>query len=100
MQMELEQIERQVSDVDKKVNNVDTQMKDVDKKVSSILQLLKGNELDRNDNGFVGEVNDLRTRVEKLEDLKKKVIYIGIGVSFPTSYGLASLIAQFIKSLH
>lgn len=66
-------------------------MSDTDK-LDKILTLLRGNELDKNDNGIVGKINDMDTRLYKLEMTKNRLFWILIGMSFPTGIGIGKLI--------
>ncbi len=79
---------------------MEKQISEIDGKVDNILMLLQGNELDKNDNGFLGKVNTLEKKVSSLEDFKKKVVIsCGLLLALPTAYGIFSLIAQFIKQI-
>ena len=84
---------------------VEQQIIEVNRKVTSILHLLSGNELDPG-TGLVNKVKELQTenkdlkgRVLKLEELKKKIIWVAAGIAFPTCYGASSLIYKFVKSI-
>lgn len=72
---------------------------EIRKDVSSILQLLKGNDLDKDDKGFVGEVNKLRQEVDSLKKFKERVIYIGIGMALPATYGVFGVASAIIKAI-
>lgn len=70
-------------------------VRDIDTKVTSILQLLKGHELDKDDKGLVGEISNMNTRLDKLEKLKDRMQNILIGMAVPASVGLW----DFLKTL-
>lgn len=74
------------------------EIREVNNKVSSILQLLKGHELDKDDKGMVGIQNDHESRIKKLESLVEKGKYFLIGLALPASWGIADIIGKlFIK---
>ncbi len=60
--------------------------------VHQILELLRGNDLDRNDGGLVGIVSKNKDRIEKLEKLKDRFTWILIGMTAPTSFGIMQLV--------
>jgi len=68
--------------------NMEQWQRDIDNKLNSILQLLKGHELDKDDKGLVGQTYDHEHRIEKLEKLKDRVVNIIIGLSVPAGIGL------------
>lgn len=65
---------------------------DIDRKLDSVLLLLRGNELDKQDSGLVGTVNDIDERVIRLEKWKDRLIAIAIGMSVPAGIGLKEII--------
>lgn len=79
---------------------------EIGEKVTSILTLLRGNVLDKNDQGIIGTVDDIDKRLKSLEDWKKGSIRyakgIAIGIAIPSSIGIAKLleiIMDLIKHL-
>lgn len=64
-------------------------------KVDKIIDILSGNEFDKNDNGVVGDVRQLKARVTKLERWKDRVIYALIGASFGAGWTISDLITKF-----
>ena len=88
------------------MDDLQKQVRAIDDKVSSILALLKGNELDKNDQGIIGTVDDIDKRLKALEDWKKGSIRylkgIAIGIAIPSSIGIVKLleiIMDVIKSI-
>ncbi len=73
----------------------DIEERSIGHKVDKIIGLLQGNELDPNDDGLVGAINDLSKRLVKLEKLKDKIFYVVVGMSLPAGYGITKLIADF-----
>ncbi len=61
-------------------------------KVDRLLELIRGNDLDVNDLGILGIVNSNKNKIEKLEKLKDKFVWILIGMSMPTSFGILQVI--------
>ena len=91
-------------------NSMEDQLKEkvdeIGEKVTSILSLLRGNALDKNDQGIIGTVDDIDKRLKTLEDWKKGSIRyvkgIAIGIAIPSSIGIVKLleiIMDIIKHL-
>lgn len=76
---------------------VKTEMSQLNKKVDKIIGMLSGNDLDRNDNGLVGDVRQLKLRVAKLERWKDRVIYFLIGASFAAGWTISDLLTRFFS---
>lgn len=79
---------------------------EIGEKVTSILSLLRGNSLDKNDLGIIGTVDDIDKRLKSLEDWKKGSIRyvkgIAIGIAIPSSIGIVKLleiIMDLIKNI-
>jgi hypothetical protein len=79
---------------------------EIGEKVTSILSLLRGNALDKNDQGIIGTVDDIDKRLKSLEDWKKGSIRyvkgIAIGIAIPSSIGIVKLleiIMDLIKNI-
>jgi hypothetical protein len=81
------------------LNKLTSKIGDVDIKVSGVLSLLKGNELDKDDRGLLGEVSEIKKEMENLKDFKKKVIYVALGASLPASLGLLEFIRQVMQKI-
>ena len=88
------------------MDDLQKQVRTIDDKVSSILALLKGNDLDKTDQGIIGTVDDIDKRLKSLEDWKKGSIRyikgIAIGIAIPSSIGIVKLleiIMDVIKSV-
>ncbi|MCO5238881.1 MAG: hypothetical protein M9904_02390 [Chitinophagaceae bacterium] len=70
---------------------LDEKVEDVSRKLDNVLQLLRGNDLDKQDTGLVGVVNDIDARVIRLEKWKDRLIAGIIGMSVPASIGLKEI---------
>jgi hypothetical protein len=79
---EMQQLERQVASVDAKV--------------SSILQLLKGNELDEEDLGMIGIQNDHEKRIDRIEKLFDRMFWFLIGLSAFAGWGIVDIIQKVV----
>lgn len=73
------------------------EIREVNGKVTSILQLLKGHELDKDDKGMVGIQNDHEERISKVERLIDKGKYFIIGICFPASWGIADILIKLFS---
>lgn len=69
---------------------------EIGEKVTSILSLLRGNVLDKNDQGIIGTVDDIDKRLKSLEDWKKGSIRYAkgllLGMAIPSSIGIVKLL--------
>lgn len=81
------------------IHRLDENIQTVDRKVSSILSILSGNELDKEDKGLIGTLNHLDERVSKLEKFKDRAMWFVIGLSVPAGFGIADIVTRiFTKS--
>jgi hypothetical protein len=83
-------------------NYMDDQLKDkvdeIGNKVSSILSLLQGNKLDKNDNGVIGFVDDIHKRLTNLEKWKDRMVWMFVGMGLPASVGVVEILKKiFLK---
>jgi hypothetical protein len=81
---------------------MEQQLKDkvdeIGEKVTSILTLLRGNILDKNDQGVIGIVDDLVKRVTNLEKWKDRMVWMVIGMGLPASVGIMEILKKiFLK---
>jgi hypothetical protein len=75
----------------------DTQKKlsETNTRVEKIIELLTGNDLDENDNGAIGKIRALESRVTKLERKMDRFFYILVGLSLSTGWALSDIITKF-----
>jgi hypothetical protein len=78
MKQDLEQIEKLVAAVDTKV--------------TGIIAFLRGNELDKEDKGLVGRVNEIERRTENLEKWRDRIFWALIGMGLPAGVGTWELV--------
>ncbi len=69
---------------------------DIDNKVTSILTLLRGNALDKNDPGVIGAVDDLIKRITNLEKWKDRIVWMVIGMGVPASVGIVEILRKLL----
>jgi len=86
-----------MEDSQKEIQSMQRDLKDLKENVHAILALLRGNEIDKDDKGHLGIVNDHENRISKLEKLKDKAIYILIGMSIPAGFGIANIIGWIVE---
>lgn len=72
------------------MNEVD----ELKKKLDEVLSLLRGNILDKSDNGFIGSVNDLEKRVSTLEKWKDRIVWMIVGMGIPASIGVVEILKK------
>lgn len=75
------------------------QVNKMEGKLDKVLLLLGGNELDKEDNGLVGDVKDLIRRIAKLEKLKVKLTGLLIGMAFPAGWGVTEGLGAIGKAI-
>ena len=77
---------------------MEQQLKDkvdeIGEKVTSILTLIRGNVLDKNDQGVIGTVDDLIKRVTTLEKWKDRMVWMVIGMGLPASVGIMEILKK------
>lgn len=66
--------------------------------VNSILQIVKGNELDKADQGMVGDIHQLKQRVSVLEKWKDRIVWMFIGMGIPAGIGVMEILRTIITS--
>lgn len=66
----------------------------LERKIDSVLELLKGNELDASDTGLAGTVRDINKRVRKLERLRDRFAWVVVGASAISGWGLGGVISK------
>lgn len=75
-----------------------TEIDELKKKLDEVLSLLRGNILDKNDQGFIGSVNDLEKRVTGLEKWRDRIIWTLVGMGIPASVGMIEILKKiFLK---
>jgi chromosome segregation ATPase len=77
------------------IHQMKENMRQLNSKVDKILEALSGNDLDKSDQGTIGDVRELKRRVAKLERWKDRVIYALIGVSFGAGWTISDLLQKF-----
>lgn len=80
--------------LEEKISCVEEKVDTVGRNVNEIKMLLQGNPFDRTDNGMIGEVADLRKRLTRLERLKDRFIYIGLGLSAGCGYAISDVVVK------
>jgi ElaB/YqjD/DUF883 family membrane-anchored ribosome-binding protein len=81
----------------KEIHQMQNEIRQVNSKVDKILDVVSGNALDKNDQGIMGDVRNLKARVAKLERWKDRVIYALIGVSFGAGWTISDLLQKFFN---
>lgn len=78
------------------IQQLEKQVEMIDRKVSSILEIVKGNEWDREDRGMIGEINNHEQRLTSLEKLRDRFVWFLIGLSIPAGWGLVDIIQNIV----
>lgn len=82
LNMELEDIKKQISNINETVNE--------------IYGVLIGSEHDK-ESAFLSRVKVLETQVKSLTEFKQRMIYMAIGVSIPSTYGTFKIITTLLS---
>lgn len=88
-----------VKDVEEKIETINDTVEDMNQNVNLVVMLLRGNEFDKNDNGMIGELNDYKKRLERLEKFKDRMFWILITAAGVTGLNLFQLIDLVVKAL-
>lgn len=86
-------------EIELELEKLSTKIDTVSQKVDKMYQLMIGHELDE-DSGYVAKIKTLEHQVSELLEFKKKIVWIGIGMSVPTGLGVFKIIQYvltFIK---
>ena len=78
------------------MESLEKQVGGIDTKVTSILILLRGHEMDKDDKGMIGVQNEHEDRLIKLEKLKDRLIWFLYGLSIPAGWGIIDMIKKFV----
>jgi hypothetical protein len=73
-----------------------TEIDELKKKLDEVLSLLRGNTLDKTDQGFIGVVNELEKRVTTLEKWKDRIVWMFIGMGIPASVGIMEILRKLL----
>lgn len=76
------------------IHQMKIEMSQLNKKVDKIIDILSGNDLDKNDNGVVGDVRQLKMRVARLERWKDRAVYLLIGASFVAGWTIPDILQK------
>lgn len=83
-------------ELEEKLEHLSDKIDLVSQKVDKMYHLMIGHELDQ-DSGYVSKMKLLENQVKDLIEFKKKIIWIGFGMSIPTGLGVFKMIEFFIK---
>jgi predicted nucleotidyltransferase len=84
---------RSVDQCTEKVDKINDKLEKVDDDVRELLNLIKGHPMNRHDFGFIGLVLDNKKKIEKLERFKDRIIWIVVGMSTASGYGISSFVS-------
>ena len=78
------------------IQHIEQQIRALDQKVSSILVLLRGNELDKEDKGMIGVENDHEKRIARMEKIIDRGTWLLIGTSLFAGWGILDIIRKLL----
>jgi len=76
---------------------VEEKLISVEVKVSKILDIIAGNNLNKDDKGLTGKVNEHGDRLSTLEKWKDRLIYTVIGMGVPASVGVLEILRKIFN---
>ena len=79
-----------MDDVEEELQELRNDIADIAKSVHSILNLLKGSDLD-NAGGMIKKLHDCELRLVKVEQFVERVKWVGIGMSVPAGVGVLEI---------
>lgn len=85
--------------IHQRIDGVETTVENINKNVNLMVILLRGNEFDKSDGGMIGDNNDMKRRLERLEKFKDKMIWVLTGAGVVTGLNLVQLIDMVITAL-
>jgi hypothetical protein len=75
---------------------VEEKLISVERKVSTILDLIAGNNLNKDDKGIVGKVVSHDDRLDDLEKWRDRLVWTVIGMGLPASVGIWEILRKII----
>lgn len=78
------------------MEHLERQVQQVDLKVEKVLRLLTGNELDKDDKGMIGVQNDHEKRISQLEKLRDRLIWFAFGLTFFAGWGVIDIVQKVL----
>jgi hypothetical protein len=75
---------------------VEEKLVSVERKVSTILDLIAGNNLNKDDKGIVGKVVSHDDRLDDLEKWRDRLVWTVIGMGLPASVGIWEILRKII----
>ena len=82
----------------KDIHQIQTQVENIDEKLDHILNILIGNELDKEGGGMIKTVRAHEQRILTLEKFRDRLIIVVVVASIFAGYGFWDIVNKFIKS--
>ena len=81
--------------IELELEKLSTKFDVMSQKVDKMYQLMIGHELDE-DSGYVAKIKTLESQVKELVEFKKRIIWVGVGMSITSGIGIAQIIQYFV----
>jgi hypothetical protein len=95
---EMQIINGRIDGVETMIGSTNKTVHSMNESVKKMVILLQGNDFDKNDNGMIGEVTELRARVARLEKFKDRMFWVVVTAATITGLSLPQLVSYVIKA--
>lgn len=85
--------------VQERINGVESKVNKIDRNVDLMVILLRGNEFDKSDGGMIGDQNELKRRVDRLEKFKDRMFWVLVTAAGITGLNLVQVIDMVIQAI-
>jgi hypothetical protein len=93
---EMQIINGRIDGVEQMIGSTNKTVHSMNDNVKKMVILLQGNDFDKNDNGMIGEVTELRKRVARLEKFKDRMFWVILTAATVTGLSIPQLV-EWIK---
>lgn len=94
----MEIINGRIDGVQNMIGSTNKTVHSMNESVKKMVILLQGNDFDKNDNGMIGEVTELRERVARLEKFKDRMFWVVVTACTILGISLPSFVQYIIKA--
>lgn len=85
--------------INERIDGVEDRLGEIHKNVNLMVILLRGNEFDKSDGGMIGDQNEMKRRLERLERFKDKMTWVFVGAGLVTGLNLVQLVDLIVSAI-